>query len=520
MVFVLVFSIHLSAQDNSNSDDTVFVIREIEFDVSGRSKPQFLMIHGEFEEGERIRGQENFDSYIALRIQLLNNQRVLDQSFTRIDYSLGEQEADGDVPVKLRVYVKDSNNFIILPYPEYSSSDGLSITMELKDYNFFGTMSTFSLDLGYHLDTQDVSSYRFSFDMNLPFNAAGFLWNLYVENNFEYTNNEPLFYRSVTGISVQVPWYSSLFSIGINQYLTFNDEWSTEAHDIYRDFAKNPEKYLDPFGSTEFFVDWHLPLGVEIGSFGMLVYNFHSGFMINYPLGDMDPTRKPVTTFGNSLGFGRINWMGNLRKGLTVSFGVSNDLYFERQDAPHRISLEGIAVFHHPFTGFLGFSSIIRYQQWWQWSDLLGDHIPYYSAGEFIRGVPDDDLRANQMLSLSIDLPIKIINFIPSVWFKKDQFRIFDCEVYFSPFVDLALLKGPLSQLKEDPWEGINFSFKDIISTTGFEVIAFSHRYRSISLRGSVGYNIGKMINEGLPSLILGFFPKWDEIYIGLSLAY
>jgi hypothetical protein len=151
---------------------------------------------------------------------------------------------------------------------------------------------------------------------------------------------------------------------------------------------------------------------------------------------------------------------------------------------------------------------------------MINDWIPYYSAGDVLRGVLSDQLRATQMLSLSVDLPIRIMDFLPSKWTGIRGLGIFDCEIHFSPFADLALLEGPLNRLKKNIYDGTRFEPDDIVSTVGLEVIAFSYRFRSIRLRGSVGYNLRKMIEEGPPPLKWGFFPQWDEIFIGLDHEY
>jgi len=119
---------------------------EIDFDIDGRTRPFALLANGEFREGERIYGKENLEKYISLKRQLLLNQRVLEE--VNIEYSLGAVEKDGAIPVSLIIFVKDTWNLIILPYPKYDSNEGFSITIKARDYNFLGTMSALKFDLG------------------------------------------------------------------------------------------------------------------------------------------------------------------------------------------------------------------------------------------------------------------------------------------------------------------------------------------------------------------------------------
>jgi hypothetical protein len=63
------------------------------------------------------------------------------------------------------------------------------------------------------------------------------------------------------------------------------------------------------------------------------------------------------------------------------------------------------------------------------------------------------------------------------------------------------------------------FSFDDLISAAGFEIIVYPGIFRSFYIRGSLGYDINKMRKNGLTRK-WGFFPQWDEIFIGVDLYY
>ena len=232
----------------------------------------------------------------------------------------------------------------------------------------------------------------------------------------------------------------------------------------------------------------------------------------------MDQTRKPRATFSHSIGFGRINWIGNYRQGLSASIDNSFCWYFDRSDAPFRAALDGNIAFHWPLTAFLGVSSRLRYRQWWHWSNDWGGWIPHFNAGDVLRGVLDSDIWgtrhsdiwADRMLSLNLDLPIRILVFQPSEWFNSRRLRLFDFEMHFSPFMDIALLQGSFNNGNSGPHERIRFGFHDMITTGGFEIIAFSGFFRALQLRASVGYNLGNF--RGLSA--------WDEVFIGTSFHY
>ena len=512
IILLTINAIFISAQELPDEDsNTVYVIREIEFNIDGRSKPFALMASGDFKEGERIYGKENLDKYLANKKQLLLNQRVLEEA--NIGYSLGSSEADGALPVKLLVRVKDTFNLVILPYPKYDSNDGFSMIIKARDYNFLGTMSALRLDLGYNKNGGD-HSFSFALDSDIPFQAAGLEWNINFDHFFEYVLGEPLYYQNVSGVSVKLPMKSTTLTTGINQYLTVNEENSSENKDVYG----LGDRYYGAYASTEIFGSWRVPFGVEVGPFGGLAYTPGVSGKINYPYSKMDEPRRPVTTFSHSIGFGRIDWIGNYRKGLSVSLSNGYNLYFDRSDAPLQVTLNGSATFHWPFSKYFGISSRLIYRQWWHWSGKKNDWIPYYSAGDVIRGVIDKDMRANYMLSLNLDFPLRIIRFWPSEWFNNPKLRFFNFEMHASLFFDFALLKGPYSNLDYDakPSGPTKFKFSDIVRTTGLEFLVYPGFFRSFYIRASIAYNI----RREAPSPKWGFFPQWDEIFIGVDHFY
>jgi hypothetical protein len=514
--------VFLSAQDTGNNKkektenpDPVYVIRGIEFDITGRSRPFALISSGNFKEGERIKGKDNLDKYLALKKQLLINQQVLEDA--TIDYFIGESESDGALPVKLLVHVKDTWNLIVLPYPKYDSNEGFSITLKARDYNFLGTMSTLRVDLGYK-NNNGEQSLNFLLNSDVPFEAAGLNWVLNFDHFFGYTFNEPLYYQNVTGLSLLLPWRNTTVTTGFNQYLTINEENTDEDIDIF-DLG---QRYYDVYGSTELFASWKLPFGVEIGGFGGLEYTPGVSGRINYPYGSMDEPRKAAASFTHSIGFGRVDWIGNYRKGLSASIGNSYNWYFDRGDSPLKVSLEAGISFYWIFSEFFSLSSRLNYRQWWHWSDKLGGYIPYYGAGDRVRGILDFDIRAYQVLSLNMDFPFRILRFRPSEWLNNEKFHIIDFEMHLSPFFDIAMLNGPYSKLKDEynPYNGkTSFTVDDMINTTGFEVFVFPGFFRSLKIRASIGYNINRIKKAGKP-FKWDFFSDWDEIFIGLDHAY
>jgi hypothetical protein len=516
----------------SGTDDsqTVYIIRNIDFDVDGRSRPFALIYNGEFEEGERIQGKDALEQYVVRKQQILINQRVLEEA--SIEYTLGAPEADGAVPVNLLVHVRDTWNAVALPYPKYDSNDGLSLTVKARDYNFLGTMSSLRIDLGYRNYEKDIDTngdgindsteqkrrLNFEIDSDIPFRAFGLNWNFNFDHILYYTIGDPLYYQNVTGLSVELPFKTTTFTVGFNQYSIFNEENSDDSKENY-----GLGDFLEGFyGGSEMYVSWKIPTGLKVGQFGDLNYTPRISGRINYRAGELDEPRKPVTSFSHSLGFGNVDWIGNYRRGVEASVSNGYSYYFARSDAPFAINLDAGGTVYWPFTKFIGVSARLKYRQWWQHSDKNNNTIPYYGAGDLLRGVVNSHLRAKYMLSLNLDLPFRLLRFFPSEWFNYPPLHLFDFELHVSPFIDLALVESPYYDYnKVNTYDGLKFDFKDMIMTSGFEVIVFPAFFRSFYIRGSVGYNISYLIDRGkTPDLKWGFFPQWNEIYIGIGHHY
>ena len=511
----MLLSFKLWAQENNTSDvvNTVYVIRKIDFDITGRTQPYYLMLNGELHEGERIIGQENFDRYINRRIQTLNNQRVLDDTATKIVYFLDEPEADGAIPVRLLVTAKDAWNFIVLPYPKYDSNDGFSLTLKARDYNFLGTMSPLRIDAGYKLDNDSKHSFNLMFDSDIPFRAFDLDWEINFDHYFNLAIGKKLYYQNVTGLLVKMPVSFTTMTLGFNHYLTFNEEISAGNKAAYG----HTNDYYDPYGTSELYASFGIPLGIEAGEFGQLYYTPRVSAKLNYPYSKMDEPHKPAATISHSIGFGRVNWIGNLRQGLTASLGNSNTWNIDRSDAPLEINLDLNTAFYWPFNKIIGFNARLKYRHFWKWSDKNNNWLSFSGAGNVLRGVIDNDIDAYYMLSLNLELPVRVLRFWPSDWLNNQNLRYFNFEMFFSPFFDFAMIESPYSKLKNNG--ATKFGFEDMVSTTGLEVVVFPAITRSLYIRGSLGYNISKINERGLP-LKWGFFPQWDEIYIGVDLHF
>jgi len=466
-------------------DDVLYVINDFEFDIKGRTRPYALIYNGEFKAGEKMKGQASLDEYIRDKTQLLINQRVLKDNAV-ITYSVGEQAEDGSYPVTLAIKVEDTWNIIALPRPEYSSNTGFDLTIKARDYNFLGTMNPLRIDFGYRYDENYRNSFQFEVYSDTPFRAAGLTWNLRFDNLFAYRPNveEHYFYQNVTGLSIEVPFRVTTFTFGVNEYLYLNEENSYRRQVIY-----NEEFQKGVYMSSRMYASWKIPTGLMVSRYGELTYTPGISASFNHELPDWPllPFRKgPFLSFGHSLGFERIDWHANFRDGLSASISNSYSYDFFRlnnggEPLSSSFTLHGAGYFI--ISRFFGISSQLEYRHW-----FYQDPAYYDQAGDNLRGIADKSIRADYMLSLNMDFPLRVLLFTPSKWFNNRKLNFFDVELHVSPVIDLALYHDPIAE--------ISFSPQNIAAAGGIELVIFSDFMRSLYIRLGYTFNLREFFSS------------------------
>ncbi len=237
----------------------------------------------------------------------------------------------------------------------------------------------------------------------------------------------------------------------------------------------------------------------------------------------------PSMSFSHSLGFNRVDWIGNYRKGFDVSANNSYSFNFHQlskntespQDALSlNYSISGIG--HFIISDSFGVSAYLQYRHWFT-------HNPEYndSAGDVLRGIFNSAVHADYMLSLNLDFPIRAFRFFPSRWAISNKpgflgwlLRKLDFELHVSPIIDMALY--------HDPSTDTSFSFKNMLVSGGIELIVFPAVMRSLYLRASVAWNFVDQINNPGDYYLSPVFPivphlpSGDnrEIFVGIGHHY
>ena len=477
-------------------EDSVYVIRSFVYEVDGITRPFALNSKAQFREGEEITGLSNLHGFIQNKTQILINERVLES--VRIEHHIDTPGNNGKYPVDLVIYIKDSRNFIVLPQPQYSTNSGLSLYLKARDYNFLGTMNPLRIDLGYRYNEHQQHFYSLLFDSDTPFRAFGLNWNFDFDHFLEYRPHfeSPLYYRNTTGLSVQLPFKRTLFIAGFSQSLYINEEnWGH----FWEEYGQFQELYMS---SRPYFV-WIIPTGIKYYDLGEVHYipSFSATFNYGLPQWPLADYRiGPELNFSHSLSFGRIDWIGNFKRG--ASFGLSNSIgynfYQNRIDGQpwsSNINFTGTGFFI--LNDYTNFSGRLMYRHWF-FDAHHGD------GGDVIRGIPNHGINTDYMLSLNLDLNFFVLKVRSSELFPNSKFMsIFDADIHLVPILDIAFYNDPITHKP--------FGLENMLIGSGFELIVYSSRWRSLYLRGSAaaGIQTGNF-GAGLSR----------EIYIGMEFHY
>jgi len=245
----------VSAQSDSNTDN-IYFINSFDYNVDGITRNYALDYKTKFTVGEEFSSIADMDQCFSDVTQILINERLFDS--VEIEYTIGNAGDDGKYPVDLIVNITDTNNLIIVPFPEYSSNDGLSITLIMKDNNFFGTMSPIKVNIGYQNNRENLNFFTFSVDTEIPVKLFGLYWNINFDHDFHYSPDmpSPWYYKNTTGVSAEIPIERTTLTAGFSESLFYNHEhprryWKDASIEVQDGF----------YMSSNPFFSWEIPTG-------------------------------------------------------------------------------------------------------------------------------------------------------------------------------------------------------------------------------------------------------------------
>lgn len=484
-----------------------FQITSVEYDTTGATTEYALSHLVEIDSSRVFQTEEELAEYIADIQSQFTNER----NFQAADVAFSIAEAENGIrAVSLTITTVDSHHFIVVPYPKYDSSSGVSFKIKARDSNFFGTLSEMNADFFISAESEDEDNpstdYKigFNFDYDHPFALGPLRAKWLNEYGLAYTfgKSYPEF-NARTGLSLELPFERFSVVLDATQGAFINFDYSDFGDEFY--------------GQTE------ATLGVpaeiaDAGKWGKIIGRPFVQFVAHYDADGIDPENidlsSPILSGGISVAAQRINWNGNFRSGYSAEARAQHGWNFQNS-----VSVPKIAADVKAFASFGRFGLAGRFFGIWQQNMQV-------KIGELLRGVNDFQkyavppltqkaLKVESAVLLSLDVPFRLFFWDWSVFTKNETLRKLNFEVQLAPFVDMALTSNPAT--------GRNFSPKDGFYTGGLEILVYPERWRSLVVRASLGFDLSRTI---LSDVVETSFRKPSglvkpyEIYIGIGLNY
>ena len=453
LLLILVLSASIFAQDASLPEGA-YVISQVNYHIEGITREGALMkTLEELREGTRFATREEFEAYIADQRQQLANIRQFKES-SYLDYSVNP--AGNVVEVVVDVYTEETWNIIIFPIPEYDSNNGFYVTVKYRDKNFFGSLERFALDLGYE-NNQGETTYSVVGDFTLPFQLIEHQWYWSTGVDWEYVDGDHDL-ETYTSLGIDIPFGELTPTFTVKEsynYDTANvdDYWMTTRLSLAESFET----------------------GLTLPAFGEFSYTPTLFSELDYKFGDEVAADKSglEVGFDQSLTAGRVDWIGNVRKGVDFNLtnGNSYNIEHDAWDRSVTSSLSGytplpLKILWWPFHASARVSGLYEF-------DGVEDE-----AASAIRGIRDQKMGEQVEYGAFLNTDISITAFtIPKI-----------VEGQGSIFFDAGVVRE--RDIAYDPDKHLKYS-------VGIEAIGFPLFARSYYIRGSLGFDLKEVLEEG-----------------------
>lgn len=483
-----------------------FQISQETYSITGKTKEEHLSHKVPVDHNRIFDTKEEVESYVENLKQKLINLRLFDE--VSIDCTYSSEQQNETTLVSLIITVVDSKSTIIVPYYKYNSKHGHVITGVYRDSNFLGSMETMQTELffemknkkqGEGLDFTLGSTFEYDVPFYLGIVEASFI-NDYM---LKYTFGSDLpQWDGTTGFKFVLPFDNIKPELKLLQKAVHDLDYQ-----IYND-----QLYFSEIAE----------LGVPITVYssdviGDIIYRPVINYTYNWKPDSKisvrdDDLLSPELLFSNGFEFENINWYGNRRKG--ISFKLS-------QDTGYNFLINDIVVGGE--AEFKGYFS----------NDFAGINLRLYGFvyanknkrfEERLRGIKDDkcffadsyftDINATSSpaaIVLNLDFPI-------TIWttdFEKMHMPVFkglNFELQVVPFIDIALNKNRVT--------GRTFDLRDGFYTAGIEFIAYPLRWKSLCVRASAGFDLGRTLFKN--AIDTSWRPDVSiyELSVGIGLFY
>lgn len=500
LLFFLFLTLPFFSQSYKISD-AQFSIKGAGFKFLGTTKEYSVLSNYPLDKKTVFKTEEELNTYIKNYKSQLESSRIFDS--VQIDY---ETAASDDISeVTLLIKLEDSHHLVFMPYPKYSSNDGLSLKLKAKDTNFLGTMNTMNAEFKMNYSNKGFKP-GFSFSFDYPFHIGPFHAEFLNDYTLTYVISDDksgFEWQTKTGLKFSLPFDRLKLEFGAIQYTNEDFKYIKYKDDLY--FTEN------------FFVALPVTL-TTFSNFSHLIYKPEVSLNCNWDFDSInkenDDLSSPDLTFTHSLSNEKILWEHNFRKGY--SFEVKNAyMYnFQRNDFVPSLAFSG--KYFNYFT--------TNDQDYWNRVGIatslyafgyfdIPDNKYFYgdTVGDKIRGVLDENYFGNTKpygtssaaIILNIDLP----NNVCTTTFSKE---ILNFNLQFSPFFDVAFVYDRETNRAFHP--------ADAFYCAGFEFLVYPLKWSSITVRASLGIDLKKSIQE--ENNFLEAISHNNEVFIGIGLLY
>lgn len=495
-----------AAEENYSAEENLkYKIIHVEYELDGRTREYALNKKLDIRMNTVFNSKSQFETYIEYLRHSLTNQRVLETS--SLEYTEGQADENNIIPVTLFIHAEDTWNILPVPYPKYDSNDGLEFKIKLKDYNFFGSMEPLDFEISYSQENEGQDHLLgIGFDFQIPFSMWVFdsIWNIDAGIDYTIGDDKPEFDFS-TGIGIAFPLKFVTLMFEYEQSVKQDLDYESVGDELYLTESLELSAPFALFRSNN--------------SVGTILLKPYITFDYDWDLDGINHIELLGPTFGYGITFslGKVDWYNNFRRGfsfsLTQNLGHNLERFNGKGDKLKPKLYGEFKGFYS--TNYVGFNSRFYGFTYFGMEQLSKDNI-----GSRIRGVRDStsynsrQVETSSALILNLDIPVKIIQTDWRGWgkaiFKRDMpswFHIFDFELQISPFIDIALIDNTVTETLFNPKDGLYGS--------GIEVIVHPSKWRSITVRGSLGIDLGQYL----------FDDDWrdgpnKEIEIGIGLHY
>jgi len=490
-----------------------YKITDVTYHIKGITRQYALEQNIKIDKNRIFTSEEEFMTYFNDIKQQFHNQRIFAQS--DLDFTVREPDEAGISGVSLTVSTIDSHHLLVVPYPKYNSNSGLDLKLKVKDTNFFGSMDTMNGEFSFQLkqdSTDDSASnsdieyvFGISTDFDIPFKSGPF--NSKWENAWtaSYTiGDSSLEWDMSTGFVFSLPFDGFSLDLELKQ-------------SAVRNYDSDYTKYGDDTYYTEY-AGFSIPITLQyIDNWGKILYTPAVTAKYNWDKDGIDSSddnlSSPLYTVGHTLSTSRINWIGNFRQGLSLTFNQSIGYNSQKDDIVPHVSAEANIFLAFKYLGMCMDAYAFAYQNS---SEKIGSRL---------RGIRDDQkyssdtsyaddyaLKVGNAIVVNMDMPFHIFTFDFDETKHLQFLHVFNCELQIAPFFDFALAKNKVT--------GTNFYYKDGFYCGGLEFLVFPQKWRSLVIRASAGVDLGRYVLKRWINTDWRKDVSLYEIEIGVGLHY